>query len=181
MVVAEDTSKSSLRTIAKSLRNDIKEKKSKENIITKKILEHPKIKSSNDILVYISINNEVSTIELIKELFKLGKNIYAPRIVDNYIEFYKFNSLDELELSKYNILEPKMNYKYKDNLESVVIVPGLLFDTRNNRLGYGGGYYDKFLYKKDIYKIGICFSDFLVTKLITSEHDIKMDEIITER
>ena len=181
MVAVEEVSKSSLRTYAKSLRNDIKDKELKEEIIRKKILNHPKVKNSQNILIYISIDNEVSTIKLIEELFKLNKNIYAPRIVDKEIEFYKFMNFSELKKAKYNILEPTKNIKYNNTLNSVIIVPALLFDKNNNRLGYGGGYYDRFLKNKNIYKIGICFSEFLIDKIDVLEHDIKMDEVITER
>ena len=181
MVVVEEVSKRNLRIYAKSLRNDIKDKEIKEEFIRGKILNHPMIKKCNNILVYISMKDEVSTIKLIEDLIKLNKNIYAPRIVDKEIEFYKFESFGELKLSKYNILEPILNIKYENNLNSVIIVPGLLFDKDNNRLGYGGGYYDKFLKDKNIYKIGICFSEFLIDKIKVLEHDIKVDEVITER
>ena len=71
--------------------------------------------------------------------------------------------------------------EYQYNTNSCIIVPGLLFDKNNNRLGYGGGYYDRFLANNNIYKIGICFSNFLVDKIIIDKNDIKMDEVITER
>ena len=63
---------------------------------------------------------------------------------------------------------------------SVIIVPGLMFDKELNRLGYGKGYYDKYLKSKNIYKIGLCYSCNLIDSLEIEEHDIKMDLVITE-
>ena len=173
-------SKDELRIFTKNKRKEITNKIEKEIIITKKLLNHSKIKISKNILIYISTNDEVSTINLIKELFKLNKNVYAPRVIEKNINFYKINSLEELKLSKHKILEPISDIEYKFSLNSVCIVPGLLFDKLGNRLGYGGGYYDRFLSNNNIYKIGVCFSEFLIDKLDTLEHDIKMDEVITE-
>ena len=77
-------------------------------------------------------------------------------------------------------MEPISNEELKSYENSVVIVPGLMFDKSGNRLGYGGGYYDRFLENKNIYKIGICFKEFLVGELKSLNHDIKMDLIITD-
>ena len=85
--------------------------------------------------------------------------------MDKNIEFYKVDSLKELKKSKYNILEPVSNIKYQNHSLGVAIIPGLLFDKNNNRLGYGGGYYDRFLKNKNIYKIAICFSEFIIDKI----------------
>lgn len=181
MVAADEVSKDKLRKYAKNLRKKIYQKESKEEIIHKKILNNYQINECRDILIYISMDFEVSTIKLIESLLKLNKNLYAPRLKNNNMEFYKFESIEELKMSKYNILEPISNIKYINNKNTVAIIPGLLFDKDNNRLGYGGGYYDRYLKNKKIYKIGICFSTFLVDKIIIDKYDIKMDEVITER
>ncbi len=180
MVAVEDISKKSLRKYAKFLRQEINNKEKKERIITQKLLKLEQIKKSKNILVYISLKDEVSTEKLIKELLKENKNVYAPKIVNKTMDFYRITSLNELEYGKYNILEPTSKIKYKNDDHSSIIVPGLLFDKENNRLGYGCGYYDRFLENNNIYKIGICFKDFLVDKIETNEYDIKMDEVITE-
>ena len=172
--------KQELRTIAKENRICIKNKELKEKVITEKVLNNVKVKNSKNILIYVSMKYEVSTINLIKELFNLNKNIYVPKVIDNYLKFYQINSLEELEISKYGILEPTSNREFKYNKDSICIVPGLMFDKNNNRLGYGGGYYDRFLNKYDIYKIGICFKEFLIDKLEIEEHDIKMDLVIID-
>ncbi len=181
MAVAEEVSKKSFRDYAFSLRKKISNKKDLETKIRNNILNNSKVLDSNNILIYISKDLEVDTKILIKDLWNLNKNIYVPKVENNIINFYKINSFKDLVIGSYNILEPITNIKYKYNKNDCIIVPGLLFDKKNNRLGYGGGYYDKYLSDKKLYKIGICFSTFLVDKLITDKYDIKMDEVITER
>lgn len=173
-------SKIELRKICKAKRIKIKNKKEKEKIITEKILNHEKVINSKNILIYISLDLEVSTMDIINNLLKINKNIFVPKVFGENIKFYQINSLTDLQLSNLNIFEPITNKEYINDGVSVCIVPGLLFDKNNNRLGYGGGYYDRFLNQNKIYKIGICFNEFLVDKIDVQEHDIKMDEVITE-
>ncbi len=180
MVVVDVVSKNELRNFAKIKRNNILNKELKEKIITDKLLNHKKIINSNNILIYVSKDKEVSTKLLIKELLKLKKNIFVPKVLGNIIKFYKIESLDEVKKSTFEIEEPISNIEYVSDKNSVCIIPGLLFDKFNNRLGYGGGFYDKFLSKNKVYKIGICFNDFLVDKIDIDVYDIKMDEVITE-
>jgi len=173
-------SKNELRNLAKNKRKNIIDKELKEKIITDKLLNNKKIIESQNILIYVSLDMEVSTRILIDKLLKLKKNIYIPKVLGSIIKFYKINNLDELKLSNLGIEEPISNIEYKTCKDSVCIVPGLLFDKSNNRLGYGGGYYDKFLSENDVYKIGICFNEFYVDKINIDKYDIKMDEVITE-
>lgn len=172
--------KEDLRKEVKKRRKEVLNKELLDEIIKNKLLNNKMVINSQDILVYISMELEVDTFNLINELFKLKKNLYAPRIEGDVIKFYKFNSLDELKINKFKILEPTSNIEIKSYRNCLIIVPGLLFDKNNNRLGYGGGFYDKFLSNKSIYKIGICYSCFLVDNLTVDNHDIKMDEVITD-
>ena len=180
MVAVEEVSKSDLRKYALNRRIFIKNKLLKEDIITKKLLENAIIKNSSNVLIYMSTKSEVSTSNILNELLKLKKNIYIPKVEGKKIEFYKFTSISDLVLGNFNILEPIPVNKLKNFKSSVIVVPGLLFDKVGNRLGYGGGYYDRYLENKNIYKIGICFKEFLIDKLNVNNYDIKMDEVITD-
>ena len=180
MVAAVEVSKEFQRQETLLLRKEINNKKRKEQEILKKLLANKTLQESENILIYLSIENEVSTWDLLDELWKLGKNVYVPRIENNEMNFYQISSLKELKLGKFKIMEPITSLKYENIKRDCIIVPGLLFDKEGNRLGYGGGYYDKYLANKNLYKIGICFSNFLVNKIKTEEHDIKMDLIICE-
>ena len=154
MVAVDEVSKEFLRNQALKKRLNIIDKKSREQIITDKILN----------------NDQVIT----------SKNIYVPKVIDKNIKFCKLNKDDILQKGKFGILEPISNDELENFENSVVIVPGLMFDKLGNRLGYGGGYYDRFLENKKIYKIGICFKEFLEDYLESKSHDIKMDLLITD-
>ena len=180
MVAVDEVSKEFLRNQALKKRLNIIDKKSREQIITDKILNNDQVITSKNILVYISLTNEVSTDYLVEKLFELGKNIYVPKVIDKNIKFCKLNKDDILQKGKFGILEPISNDELENFENSVVIVPGLMFDKLGNRLGYGGGYYDRFLENKKIYKIGICFKEFLEDYLESKSHDIKMDLLITD-
>lgn len=180
MVAVAVDSKKELREFAKEKRKNIKNKKELEKIITTKLLQNEKVVNSHNILVYISTLSEVSTFDFINELLKLNKNVYAPRVTKENIKFYKLDSIKNLEKSKLGILEPTSQVEYIYSPGDVIIVPGLLFDMENNRLGYGGGYYDRFLEQKNFYKIGVCFSSCYIKKIKHENHDIKMDLVITE-
>lgn len=182
MVVEDVNSKEELRKYALNKRKNILEKQEKDEIIKNKLSNTTYIKNSQDILIYVSKEFEVDTLEIIEDLLKLGKNIYVPRIDNKIMIFYKLNSLKELKFGYFNILEPTSNIKYleKVGINRCIIVPGLMFDKFNNRLGYGGGYYDKFLSNNNIFKIGICYSDFYVEKINVLSHDIKMNLVITD-
>ena len=99
------------------------------------------------------------------------------------MKFYQWNFLETLKVNKYGMLEPT-NLK-KPLIPNILLIPLLAFDTNKNRLGYGKGFYDKFLNKylkknKDILTIGIAFSFQKYNKLPTSKYDVKLDYILTE-
>ncbi len=173
--------KSIIRKKVLEKRKLIKNKQILDEKIKNNLLSEEIIRKRKNILVYVSLKDEVDTISLIKELFKLEKNVYVPKVIGSKIVFYKINSLNELKIGSFNILEPTGNLAFDNSSDSCIIVPGLLFDNFNNRLGYGKGYYDRFLSNLDIYKIGICYQEFKVAKLKTLKHDVKMDKVITER
>ena len=179
-MAVDEVSKKELRSFALASRKSVENKLEKELIITLKLLENEKIKTSQNILIYMSTSNEVNTKYLIDKLLKLNKNIYIPKVIEHDIKFYKYNLNDKLVTGKFNILEPTSTEELSKFNDSVIIVPGLMFDKLGNRLGYGGGYYDRFLENKSIYKIGICFKEFLIDNLPSNFHDIKMDLVITE-
>ena len=100
------------------------------------------------------------------------------------MSFYKWEKGDILLINKYGILEP-VNLS-KKTIPNVMLVPLLAFDKDKNRLGYGGGYYDRFLnkylrYNKNLLTIGIAFSFQRYNKLPTSKNDAKLDYILTEK
>ena len=149
------------------------------SIITKKVLSHPKIITSSTILLYMSYNNEVDTISIINSLLP-SKKIALPKVIDKEIKFFYINSLLELSPGYCGILEPITNNPVNDYDDTICITPGVCFSRDGYRLGYGGGYYDRFLSKHKVYTIGLCYKECLVNTLPHESHDKQIDEIITD-
>lgn len=135
------------------------------------------LKEYNDIALFASLNTEIDTFPLIAELLKQGKNVYLPKTNKDDIEFYKVSDLSTLIISKdkYKVREPSDGKVINPNTFDIIICPGVAFDKNNNRLGHGKGYYDRYLSRCSIYKVGICYKEQLLDELPTNEFDVKMD------
>ncbi len=160
-------------------KNYIKSKIKAEKIfnVIKKIKKNKKI-----IGCYFSVNFEVNTGKIIEILDKKNFTVCLPVIKNNEeMEFYKYQNGDPLYVSKYGIPEPGKKKKLTPN---ILLIPMVAFDEKLNRLGYGGGFYDRYLKKNksfDIVKIGLALSCQNVKKIPVEKFDKKMDLIITEK
>ena len=161
-----------------AIRKKIINKKKKSTIIVDKILKLDIYNKARVVALYNSLASEVDISYLIDKSLN-NKIVLLPRVYNDKMEFIIINKDTKYIKSSFNVLEP-IGEIYHGNID-LIIVPGISFDKNNNRLGYGKGYYDKYLYNKDIYKIGVCFSKQLVSILPTDDYDIKMDMIITEK
>lgn len=162
------------------------EEKSKE--IIKKLKETAYYKNSRIILAYVNIKNEVKTIDFIEESLKQQKIVCLPLVIksEGRIEIYKIDNLStDIHIGTYGIPEPILRSECRVDPEDInlVIVPGVGFDIRLNRMGYGGGFYDKFLanLKPGILKIGLAYDFQVLSELPIESFDVKMDMIITEK
>ena len=132
---------------------------------------------------YFPINNEIDDLEILKKFERKNFTICLPAIKKNFdMNFYNFSFNDPLTVNMYGIPEPqKTNIIYPD----IILIPMVGFDKNLNRLGYGGGYYDRIIEKlmkrKKILKIGLAFSRQQVNNLPISKYDKKMDYIVTEK
>ncbi|MBI2650914.1 5-formyltetrahydrofolate cyclo-ligase [Candidatus Woesearchaeota archaeon] len=117
-------------------------------------------------------------------LNKKEKNIIVPYTAKGNLRLSELKKFSELEQKKFGILEPKKEFIRKFNLKELdlVIVPGIVFDKNRHRIGYGYGYYDRFLknLSNHVIKIGIAFEFQLVDKIPHEMHDVAMDIVITE-
>ena len=131
---------------------------------------------------YYPINFETDTSQVMKMFKQKGYKLSLPVISSKYdMNFYTWNLNDPLYVNKYGIPEPKSKIKV---IPSILLIPMVAYDKRLNRLGYGGGYYDRFLEKyekKNILKIGLAITCQEVKKLPTNNFDKKMDYILTEK
>ena len=132
---------------------------------------------------YYPVNFEVDDLELLKIFKKKNFDISLPVIKKNFqIDFYKWSFSDPLNINKYGIPEPETkNIVYPD----ILLIPLVAFDKNLNRLGYGGGYYDRLIKKlskkKKIIKIGLALSVQKINKVPTNVYDQKLDFIVTNK
>lgn len=175
----------------KTLRKQIYDNRcilSKEYVITnsKRIFKNlisGNILTYNNILVYSDFKNEVQTGDIINYLFENCKNVFLPVCnIENYTFTVHqiFNADYDSQLNLYGIKEPKYSAVPNDKIDCAII-PGIAFDKKGNRIGFGKGYYDKFLCEnKTVCKIALCYEFQLVESIPAHSYDIPMDFIITE-
>ncbi len=175
--------KKSLRSLCRKRRESVTDKLKKAADAADILLECREIKNAENILLYAAVGSETDTFELMERLLNLQKKIALPKCHENGImTFHYINSADELITGKYNIPEPPESAPSLIMTDKAVcIVPGLAFTESGARLGYGGGYYDRFiaLYPQ-LYKIGLTYEAMIFPELPTLPHDLKMDAIVTE-
>ena len=130
---------------------------------------------------YYPYNYEVDTLEIFKKLEEFNYHLTLPKISKNYqMDFFQWSTKDPLEINKYGIPEPISEVVKFPN---ILLVPLVAFDKDRNRIGYGGGFYDRYIKKlkrkKKILTIGLAYSFQKVKKIPVTKHDIQLDFIVT--
>ncbi|MCK8825236.1 5-formyltetrahydrofolate cyclo-ligase [Fuchsiella alkaliacetigena] len=155
--------------------------------VKKKLFELEEFIEADLIMFYIDFRKEVKTEFMIKEALNLGKRVVVPisQVEDRSLLLSELKDYDkELELGTYDILEPKEEYIRPVEYEELdmVLVPGVAFDEELNRLGYGGGYYDRFSAKlaEEVDRVALAFEIQIVEEVVTGEYDLPVDKILTE-
>ncbi|MBR6698183.1 MAG: 5-formyltetrahydrofolate cyclo-ligase [Lachnospiraceae bacterium] len=170
--------RSQIRQIKKTLSNQ--EIDSRSSKITESLLALDVYKNSKDVLVYVNYNQEVSTTDIIDDALKSGKNVYVPKIFENAMEFIRISSRNELLKGAYGILEPVTD-EYQSPMTGLMILPGMAFDKNMHRIGYGGGYYDRYLARQNtLYKLALAYDFQVLDEIVYDEYDKTMDMIITD-
>ncbi len=138
--------------------------------------------SSDTLLLYVSCKGEADTRRILRYALELKKQVAVPRCGENgEMQFFLIGSMEELSPGAYGIPEPVGERLAEITDKTVCFVPGVAFTQRGERLGQGGGYYDRFLENyPDIRTVGICYSDMLLDTLPTEAHDRCVDVVITE-
>lgn len=141
-------------------------------------------KRAKVVMFYVDMRNEVMTKGAIEETLSKGKRVVVPRVKKGYgLLAIEIKSLDELEPGTFGVLEPPEKEEiFLDDID-VVVVPGVVFDKKGYRIGYGGGYYDNFLpkLKANAKKIAVAFEIQMIDLVPAESHDVKMDLIITDK
>ena len=161
------------------------ERKRADSNILSRLTGLSQYKDAKLLLTYVSVNDEADTYELINRALSDGKKVAVPRCVPNtrLMEFYYINSTNELKAGAFGVPEPNPETEelVEDFSDSICIIPGICFDKSGYRLGYGKGYYDRFLCNYKGSTVGICYSSCVEYKLIHGRYDQKADVVVTEK
>ncbi len=151
--------------------------------IANRFLSSLSYKYANQILLYASTEDEISTKEIFEKARKDGKKCFFPHCFENSkMNYYRADSEEELFEDKFNIKAPLETAEiYTPQPSDICIVPAMAYDKKGFRLGYGKGFYDRFLPNFLGIKTGFCYSDFITNKLPRGRFDISVDMIITEK
>ncbi len=184
--------KKEIRSHIKAVRNDLPVSLRTEysHIISERLYELREFKECNKLFTYISFGSEVNTKEIIDMALQMNKKVYVPKVEDNDLNFYEIDGLKDLIRSKFGILEPDSDkhQQYRstlsDNNKMLMLLPGLAFDKYGNRIGYGAGYYDRYLGRyshNEWIKIALVYDFQILNQLTVNKYDIPTDYIITDK
>lgn len=160
----------------------LKVKSKYDNIISSRVLDNKDITEAKTIFIFISFKSEVNTIPIIEGLLEAGHSVCVPRLEGKTMKAIRISSLDNLKDTKY-AKEPKVGEVVEADEIDTIIVPGVAFDRKGNRIGYGGGYYDKFMknIRINCNKIAVSYELQVIDDIITDSWDIVIDSLITEK
>lgn len=162
-----------------SLPEEFIKKNSKE--ISEKLLNMDIYNNAKNIYIYMDFNGEVDTKEIIADAFSKGKRVAIPKIIENKMEFYYIDDIADVDVGYFGYLEPLSNELAKDE-DHLMIMPGVAFDNKKNRIGYGRGFYDKYLAQNECEnKIALAYDFQVMEEVPYDNDDIKPDMIITEK
>ncbi len=176
--------KRELRESAKAARAAMPpaDKAAADKALCERLLALPQIRTAGTVLTYVSQPQEADTRALIAALLAAGKTVAAPRCADamGEMQFFVIRSFDELAPGAFGLTEPTLDCPPAyPGADSVCLVPALLFDENGYRLGYGGGYYDRFLAGYGGKTVGLCYDGEVVPELPRGAFDRPVDAVVT--
>lgn len=177
--------KKELRSEYKALRNSINDRNVKSVVISDRVINSNFFEICSEIFLYYPLGSEVSTFELLKAAVKCGKRVAYPKCNDSNgnMDFYYVTAIEEMTEGMFGIFEPdpSVSEVAVPTSDSLMIVPALAFDMQGYRLGYGKGYYDRYLFNKSCKTIGIAFDDCVFAELPHNIYDCRVDCLITDK
>ena len=174
----------------KALRREIGAKKSalsaeevgrRSAILAEKLFEAEQYRDCRSLYAYLSFNEEVRTDPIIERAWADGKRVAVPKVVGKEMVFIWIDSFDALGPGYYGITEPVNDGPVADDRTALVLMPGLAFDPEGHRVGYGGGFYDRFLENEpDHPLVALCYDFQMYDHLDVESHDVPVDLVITD-
>jgi 5-formyltetrahydrofolate cyclo-ligase len=178
--------KTGLRSKYLYYRNSLSPKEVKDcsDAIFKRIVNLDVYKDAKHIFCYMSMFNEVDTYNFIKEAIKEGKIVGIPKIENKDMNFFKLESIKDVAEGYCKILEPTSDSIITPCKGDLIIVPGIVFDETGYRIGYGGGFYDRYISNNvndEISLIGVAYSIQLVAEVPKADYDQQLNYLATEK
>ena len=178
------TDKKTIRAMIRKKRKEISETYLHEasDAITKRLNALPSYRDAKVIYTYVGCKGEVATDRIIRNALVEGKKVAVPKVLGDVMEFYYIESLDELAPGCMDIPEPVPDEEKKAQEENAfMVLPGLAFSRDGGRVGFGGGYYDKYLAAHpNLVKTAVAFSWQILPEVPREENDIPVPVIVTE-
>lgn len=156
------------------------ERREKSKVISRLAVDLVSERAAVSVMVYFSANGEVDLGSAVADFFQSGKRVLAPKVAGSEILPVQIASMSDVGPGFKNILEPKNGQAFTEAID-LIFVPGLAFDEEHVRLGYGGGYYDRFLARHpEAHTVGCFYASQFISELPVEAHDRPLREIITE-
>lgn len=181
--------KQEIRQQAHENRKNQADKDGVSRVIVERFMSLPEYAAAKTVMFYIDVRDEVRTRHALPDAIQGDKRIIIPYCVDGELELFHLESMDELDVGMYKILEPKKQLReitakrlQAEDLD-LIMVPGVAFDRTGGRTGHGKGYYDKLLEhaRADTPLVALAFECQLFPEIPCEEHDIYMDKVVTEQ
>lgn len=180
--------KKSIREQAHAARQAQPDKDGVSQQVMARVMQLPEYQRAKTVMFYVDVRTEVRTRQALPEALASGKRVVIPYCVDGELELFHLESMDELEVGMYRILEPKAELRSvpakRTPVEELdlILVPGVAFDRRGGRTGHGKGYYDKLLEHalSATPLVALTFECQLFPEIPMQDHDIYMDKVVTE-
>ncbi len=181
--------KQELRNRYLQRRNDlsVRERKEKSIQVLQNLKKLPEFQKAEEVLIYLNYRSEVETLPFVEELLQQKeKRVFVPKVCGMDIRFYEIISMDDVESGYQGILEPKegmieFSVQKPDGKNCIMVLPGSVFDRKCNRMGYGKGFYDRFMkLVPQMYGAGLAFDCQVAPAIPIQAHDYRMNALITE-
>lgn len=181
--------KQELRNRYLQRRNDlsVRERKEKSIQVLQNLKKLPEFQKAEEVLIYLNYRSEVETLPFVEELLQQKeKRVFVPKVCGMDIRFFEIISMDDVESGYQGILEPKegmieFSVQKPDGKNCIMVLPGSVFDRKCNRMGYGKGFYDRFMkLVPQMYGAGLAFDCQVAPAIPIQAHDYRMNALITE-
>lgn len=143
------------------------------------LAQSPLYAAAKTLYGYLPYNQEVRTVPMLEQALRDGKRVAVPKVYGEEMRFIYLEDLSQVEKGYAGIPEPVADGPVADDKQALVLMPGLAFDKKGNRMGYGGGFYDKFLQQEPTHPtVALCYDFQMVEAIPTQPHDVPVDLVL---